>query len=127
MLPSGETATASGVPCIRMLPAPCRLLRSITETVAPAAMNARPPSGVTETARVRPGRATPASAWSERVSSRNAVFVLVATTTTRARAATGTSRRSVRATRSGRTKRNNTVDYVQSRSLYTIISGPGRW
>ena len=43
--------------------------------------------------------------------------VLVATTTTRAWAAAGTSSRSVRPARSVRTKRNNTADYVQSRSL----------
>src|SRR5690242_4390457 len=84
-------------------------------------MNARPPSGVTDTARVRPGRATGASAWLERVSSRNALLVLVATTTTRARATAGSNNRSVRAARSGRTRPFNTVDCVQSRSLWRSL------
>ena len=40
-VPSGETASASGVPVVRMLPAPRRVARSMTETVRPAATYAR--------------------------------------------------------------------------------------
>ncbi len=36
-VPSAETASASGVPVVRMLPAPMRVARSMTETVRPAA------------------------------------------------------------------------------------------
>ena len=36
-VPSAETASASGVPVVRMLPAPVRVARSMTETVRPAA------------------------------------------------------------------------------------------
>ena len=82
--PSGETASASGDPVVRTLPAPSRVLRSITETVVPAATNARVPSGDAATARVRPGNATVPVTELERVSSRTAFAVLVATTTTRA-------------------------------------------
>ncbi len=103
-VPSPLTASASGVPFIRMLPAPVRVARSMTETVRPAATYPRVPSGAAATARVLPGSATAPTTALVRVSTRTAFAVPVATITTRAWAAAGARINRARESRNARTK-----------------------
>ncbi len=126
-VPSGETASASGVPVVRMLPAPSAG-GEVDHRDRPARgdVGARPvrrgrhgarAAGQRDARRPRCCRACRAGRRSTYRSRRSR----------RAPARRpGASRRSVRPARSVRTKPTNTPIQAQSRSLYTIISGPGR-